>query len=107
MVKASITSSFFLRFCRSQVFQKGMALHNRMGHIDEHAAACAFLLDPKDRPENGTDGARQYLFDHAVPFLLHRRFGDTSTWSADRLNEAKAFLTLKLQSQLNLWLGSE
>ena len=110
-----------------------MRRHNRLGHIDEHAASCAFLLDPKERPHNNKEAAVRFLFDHAIPFLLHRRFDactgyripnfvgekemdvmvpsgawfrNVSSWPSKRLQEAKNVLTLTLQSQLNLCWGS-
>ena len=45
----------------------------------------------------------EYVMSGGVPYLHFRRFGDTSAWPLDRLNESMAFLKLKLQGQLNLY----
>eukprot|EP00667_Euglena_gracilis_P018531 EG_transcript_19701 len=86
-----------------KIIRDALKKHARLGHVDEHAGACAFLLDPKERPQNETVEGRDYLLEHALPFLLHRRFGDISAWPAERLADAKAHVVVKLQSQLNLY----
>eukprot|EP00667_Euglena_gracilis_P032792 EG_transcript_51420 len=37
----------------AKVIKGAMKRHTRLGHIDEHAAACAFMLDPKKRFSEG------------------------------------------------------
>eukprot|EP00668_Euglena_longa_P035922 GGOE01046156.1.p1 GENE.GGOE01046156.1~~GGOE01046156.1.p1 ORF type:complete len:248 (-),score=30.69 GGOE01046156.1:159-881(-) len=76
---------------------------SRLGHVDEFAAQGAFFLDPKERPKNYCAEAEKFVMDFGVPFLVHQRFGDISHWQEERLNEAKTFLGVKLQGQLNLY----
>ena len=58
------------------------ALHRnlRLGHVDEFAAAAAYVLDPKMRPGNGHSDGEKYITDYGLPYLMFKRFGDTSDW---------------------------
>ena len=59
-----------------------------------------FILSPD---ANFSDDAEAFVISFGIPYLLHRRFGDTSQWDAARLDEAIAFIKVKLHGQLNLY----
>ena len=42
------------------IMKDSLRRHSRLGHVDEHAAAAAFLLDPKERPANVTTDAQNH-----------------------------------------------
>lgn len=69
-----------------QVFKDGLKRHNRLGHIDEHAALCAFLLDPKERPNRTffwEEGIGRFFFETSQgtrPSPIHFEGVNCSGW---------------------------